>query len=127
MGIVVTIAMLLGLVVLRPTPWRNNELVPSNHKFVVLVACFLLLAGVWNFAWYGLRHIASFWGAAALVSGGVMILSAVIVYTERIDTVKQNFIIPTWLRISTVFALVICFLLYAVTLIQLNLGYPILR
>ena len=127
MGIVVTIAMLLGLVVLRPTPWRGSDLGAPDLRFVVFVSAFLTLAGLWNSLWHGLQNLDSFWGIAALISGVIMILAAVIIFLERGDPVGAG---STWvgsIRAAIVWALAACFLLYAVTLIQLNLGYPIIR
>jgi len=126
MGIVVTIAMLLGLVVLRPTPWRDGASENGDLRFVVFTSATLLLTGLWNALWYGLRNLDSFWGVAALVSGIIMILAAMIIFLESGEPVVAD---STWvgsIRSLVVWALAACFLLYAVTLVQLNLGYPII-
>ncbi len=126
MGIVVTIAMLFGLVVLRPTPWRADAAAQADLRFVVFTAGALLLAGLWNALWHGLRNLDSFWGLAALFSGVVMVLAAVIIFLERGEPAVAD---STWvgsIRSMVVWVLAACFLLYAVTLIQLNLGYPII-
>lgn len=119
-----TIAMLLGLVVLRPTPWRADISSQVDLRFVVFTSAALLFFGLWNVLWYGLRHFDSFWGFAAIFSGIVMVLSAVIIFLERGEPAVTD---STWvgsIRSIVVWVLAGCFLLYAVTLVQLNLGYP---
>ena len=126
MGIVVTIAMLLGLVILRPTPWKNTHSGKQDLRFVTFTSTSLALFGFWNVAWYGVRHLDQFWGWAAIISGLSMIFAAIIIIVERTN---QNTSTGTWLaaiRSFVVGVLALSFILYAVTLIQLNLGLPII-
>jgi len=127
MGIVVAVAMLFGLIVLRPTPWRADDVISVDLRIVVFTSVLLSITGAWNFAWYGLRHLDDFWGIAALVSGGAMILSAVIIFLERGDPTGVGMTWVKAIRPAVIWTLAGCFILYAVTLIQLNLGYPIIR
>lgn len=137
MGIVVTIAMLLGLVVLRPTPWSARDERSQAQGFMRFTMFFLLFIGIWNFAWYGLRHASEFWGVVSLVSGLAMVAAAFFVRLKSreasgTDAQQSSFTASEkkWLRrlrITVVWSLAAFFLLYAVTLVQLNLGYSILR
>ena len=125
MGIVVTIAMLLGLVILRPTPWNNTHSEKQDLRVVTFTSASLALFGLWNVAWYGFRHFDQFWGWTAIISGLSMIFAAIIIMVERTN---QNTSTGTWLaaiRGFVVAVLASSFILYAVTLVQLNLGLPI--
>ncbi len=127
MGIVVALTMLLGLIVLRPTPWNGEHRVQQGLRLITFTVSCLTLIGSWNVFWYGLRHLESFWGWAAIVSGITMILSALIIFKERSDPLSHA---ESWLsaiRGGVVLTLALSFLLYAVTIIQLNMGLPILR
>lgn len=125
MGIVVCIAMLIGVL----------ALLRKRHGAILQRApAVLLILGLWNFAWYGLRHLGSFWGHAALATGIVMLLTGILLLVEIGNTKTQrmpillgvyNLLRP--IRGVILIALLAGFLLYAVTLIQLNLGYPIIR
>jgi len=91
----------------------------------------LLALGLWNTAWYGLRHLGSFWGNAALVTGIVMLLAGFILLVESkpqhppvLLAVYQKLKL---LRLPIFIALLASFLLYVITLIQLNLGYAIIH
>ena len=128
MGIVVCLSMLLGLLMFMPKTWLSHKLLV---KWQSIIAVQLFLFGVWNAAWYGIQHLNSFWGQAALVSGLIMILVGIILVVESGDE-KSKFIISFYQSIKSirsiiVVALLVCFLLYAVTLIQLNLGVPIIQ
>jgi hypothetical protein len=91
----------------------------------------LMLAGLWNILWYGARHLASFWGNAAGVSGAFMLLAALLILGEKKPAppkwllASSNWIKP--IRLLIIIGLALSFLLYAVTLIQLNLGFPFIR
>lgn len=127
MGIVVTLFMLLGLLILSPFSALNlrNRLSPN--------ACLwagrgVMLLGFWNSAWYGLQHLDRFWGWAALVSGIAMVLTGLMIQAAHSTA-------PAWLaalikKITAIKSLVLLvllgsFLLYAITLIRLNLGLSI--
>lgn len=126
MGIVVSIAMLAGLCIFLINPVSIFRSLPSNNfKVHFLVGFFLGAAGLWNAFWYGLRNVDSFWGQAALVSGLIMLVSALVVLMSLrrpAEIVERRWF--HWLLIAGLLA---SFLLYATTLVQLNLGIQILR
>ncbi|TEW50250.1 hypothetical protein [Psychromonas algicola] len=108
MGIVMAVIMLLGVLVLVNARWK--------HKSISIV---LLLGGLWNTFWYGLRHINSFWGNSAIITGILMVLAALHLL-GILKLVKGG---------NKFYAICLFagFLLYSITIIQLNLGYPILK
>jgi len=134
MGIVVCIAMLLGVLSFLPTPWRviqNNTDQPIAviAKIKRMSPPLLLAMGIWNSAWYGLRHLGSFWGNIAVASGLIMILAALLLLETpdaddgRIIIKLRHHLEP--IRLVIFIGLLASFLLYFITLVQLNLGMPI--
>jgi len=123
MGIVVCLSMLCGLVILQP--FRCSKNVPIDRALNSLIriafAFVLGLLGTWN-ALYGVLNIDGFWRWASLITGIVMIMSALIVVLER--KIGARVLYP---RRVAIVLLASSFVLYAVTIVQLNLGYPILR
>ena len=115
MGIVVTLIMLLGVALLL----RNGSL---SAKQSVLSIWLLLLGGVWNAFYYGLQHLNQFWGQAALVSGLFMCAASGLLYRQM-----KGKKVGKAVRLAVMCGLLLCLLLYAVTLIQLNLGFEIIR
>lgn len=113
MGIVMALVMLAGLIVIL----KNNR----QATVTKAVALLLLLGGLWNALWYGLSHLGDFWGAAALVSGLVMIAAALFLWLS-VNGKPQK----VAFKILLACALGLSFLLYFVTLVQLNLGYDII-
>ncbi|MFT4629587.1 MAG: hypothetical protein ACI9WC_002044 [Arenicella sp.] len=133
MGIVICVAMALGLIAFMPMPWREPDSEISGQgsllsKIKSIAPVVLVTAGAWNTLWYGLQNAASFWGKAGLITGLVMILSAVLLTTQlnqnKIITFLYNILKP--FRLPLFVTLLASFLLYLVTLIQLNLGLPII-
>lgn len=127
MGIVVSVAMLLGLIIIS-IPRLYYQVQTSWLLWAVLA--FLVPAGLWNSAWYGLQYLSSFWGLAAFVSGILILLSGYIIYSKSFvetpysvcfDTTKQL------IRILVIVGLSLCFLLYAITIIRINLGMSIIH
>jgi hypothetical protein len=129
MGIVVTVFMLLGL--LMASPWGKCSLGTKrqNYHLANTIGTGLLLAGAWNTFWHGLRYLDYFWGLAGLVSGVFMMLVAVGILTKY----GSNFLALNTITLSVsraikpfsmvwLMGLLLSFLLYGVTLIQLNLG-----
>lgn len=114
MGIIMTFGMLVGLVLLL-AQIREISFKPA---VVRLLATFVLLCGLWNTFWYGLQNIQQFWGLAALGSGLAMILTAWVILTER-KSLALNLVLVTVLLAS--------FLVYLVTIVQLNLGRQLIR
>ena len=132
MGIVVCIFMLLGLLLLSPLAFLNIK--PLLAKPIILwIARLLGLMGLWNSLWYGLQNWQSFWGIAAIVSGISMILAAILILVDQQDpwfykktAIKAIHKLTKTLSVVILLVLLVSFILYAVTLIQLNLGYPII-
>jgi hypothetical protein len=132
MGIVVCVFMFLGLLI--AAPWAPSPLraVRKSPRAVDVLACGLLLAGLWNALWYGLRHLSEFWGVAALISGSVMILVAVILLVGKGSEVwrRQSAAVRVYAALKPVAGLLVaalglCFVVYAVALVRLNLGMSI--
>ena len=124
MGIVVSLAMLLGVIFLSS---KYFYLKRRESLLVRTGLVFLFLSGLWNSVWYGMQNVNTFWGMAALVSGVFMLLSAALVYKKGLTESacchsKQHLI-----RLLVIVGLALCFALYAVTIIQINLGLPIIR
>ena len=148
MGIVVCISMLLGLSVLQPTPWNRVKRSKHDPRFALFTAIALLILGAWNFI-YGYLNISGFWFWASMISGAAMVFASYFIFIERTlnahtsglqadlsiddnsDTKALDVDITgrsaTSVRKAVVVVLALSFLVYAVTLVQLNLGYPILR
>jgi len=86
--------------------------------------------GLWNSLWYGVRHLGSFWGHAALATGVVMLFAGIILWLEdKVETSPALAALlckTSFMRWPVVVGLLAGFLLYAVTLIQLNLSYQII-
>ncbi len=121
MGIVVSFTMLLLLSVLRPSPWNGRVQDQSSTLFFSATILAALIFGGWN-AFYGLGHLGEFWGFAALLSGVLILLSGLVLVIER----SQGALIASLPRIALVAALAACFVLYTVTIVQLNLSLPYL-
>jgi len=124
MGIVVCIVMLLGLSVLQPSPWNSAKRALHASKFVLFTGAALFGFGLWNVI-YGYLNIDGFWMWAAIISGVAMVLASYYVFSERHEA-SNSVVSVSPLRKVAVAVLAISFLLYAVTLIQLNLGFSIL-
>ncbi len=131
MGIVVTIIMLFGLYVALPLPlsvFKKPQGVGAN-----VIGFALLLGGIWNSFWHGLRYLDYFWGIAALISGFFMILVAIVILKQNgSQSVSSNVVIAAFyktinpLSIVWITGLLLSFLLYFITLVRLNLGLPII-
>ncbi len=130
MGIVVCVALMVSVFCV----WgeRRSLIEPSllNRQRSV-VAVFVLLVGVWNVFWYGLRNTDTFWGQAAIVSGAFLMIAAVQIMADKYASFSPliNNIGDALfnIRYVTLAGLVLSALLYLVTLIQLNLGFEIIR
>lgn len=112
MGIVMTVLMGVGLVMyvtlyLRKTP----------SAILNVGAAAIGLGALWNIFWYGLRHLETFWGQAAIISGIVMGLSA-------LDLANHRSMLPRWVLFLL---LLVVFALYLWAIVRLNLGLEIPR
>ena len=108
MGTIVTACMFIGLAAVAP-PLKKLPLVIRKAG-----AWLVLAAGLWNVLWYGVQHYSEFWGIAALVSGGLMIVTALYVLAPSR--------LPAWLRPAKPFVLsllLICAVFYAITIARL--------
>jgi hypothetical protein len=127
------VAMAVGIIAFMPLPWREVSRSQTNSNALgdrtKLVAPWIVgVAGLWNFAWYGLQNIPSFWGIAALTSGIIMLLSFFLLTPKPhpnsiVESIRGHI---NKIRLPVYVGLVASFLLYLVTLIQLNLGLPII-
>ncbi|WP_229794190.1 hypothetical protein [Arenicella chitinivorans] len=120
-----TIAMLFGLIVLRPTPWRHEPNKTVALPMVVISAFLLSVCGLWNVG-YGVVNLTAFWGWAALLSGVTMVIAAAVIFLYHGQAARVTF---TWVDIMKPWVTALLagfFLLYSVTLVQLNLGYSII-
>jgi hypothetical protein len=132
-GIVVCVFMLIGLLMALPWVSPAFRVLNLQKKTAVRLSSGLLLAGLWNALWYGLRHPSEFWGIAALVSGFTMIGVAALLLIEqgretwagRPWALRSHAVIRP-LAIPLMAALAMCFVLYATALVRLNLGLPII-
>lgn len=125
MGIVVAVFMLLG--VLMASPWVPTRLrvIRPKPNVVDTLATGLLLAGLWNSLWYGLRHMANFWGQAALVSGLLMVAVAMLLLTRHGSHGWRRRPAVVWVRAALKplagilgVALALCFGLYVWALVR---------
>ena len=133
MGIVVTIFMLFGLLMVSPLTWLSFGAKRQNKILANFIGLGLLLMGLWNSLWHGLQHLKSFWGIAALVSGIFMVTVAIIILNRHASTMvtKLPAITSAYKLINPLLALwilglVLSFMFYAITLIRLNLGLSII-
>ena len=133
MGIVVTIFMFLGLLMVSPLTWLSLGAKRQNKAIANFIGFGLLLAGIWNAFWHGLQHLNGFWGIAALVSGIFMVTVAIIILNRHASTVVTKLAVLTSayklinpLSALCILGLFLSFMLYAITLIRLNLGLPII-
>ncbi len=132
MGIVVAVFMFLGLLMALPGVLPMLRIPRLKPTTVNTLATGLLFAGLWNSLWYGLRHIGEFWGQSAVISGSLMISVAVLLLVEQgADRWRQvRFMVRAHavikpLRIPLVIGLALCFALYALALVRLNLGLSV--
>ena len=132
MGILVAAFMLVGLLMSLPMVPPGLRVLRARPGLVDVLASGLLLAGLWNSLWFGLRHLAEFWGLAALASGSIMIAVAVLLLFEHgSDSWRQpSFAVRIHSSLKPfgpflVAGLAIFFIIYSVALVRLNLGLPI--
>jgi hypothetical protein len=126
MGIVVTVFMLLILFMSIHNPLRT-WLKKRQGAF----SLWALLAGVWNFAWYGAQHLGFFWGNAAFISGLLMIVTSIpLLKADTWPTTLRQVLLsiqayrsklPRVFDYLALLALAVCAALYSYTLIKLNL------
>lgn len=111
MGIVVAVSQALGLLAY----WFNGPNA-ANRSVRLSAIAGLVLLGLWNTLWYGLRHLEQFWGQAAIITGLIMLMAA-------LDLSGRRLSVPRPVIVAALFA---SFALYAVTLVRLNLGLNII-
>jgi len=123
MGIVVSLAMLLGIIFLSKKRFYSQD---NSSWFMVLGLVFLVSTGLWNAVWHGLQNMGTFWGMVALVSGIITLSAAFLLYNNGRLSVASSDSTNQLSRILSLTGLGLCFALYAVTIIQINLGLPYL-
>ena len=133
MGIVVCICLLLGLLLFLPCGQGkpNGILLSLTRNQKMAITSLLFVVGLWNIFWYGLRHWHAFWGQAAIISGLLMVL-ATIILQRQLDISRSSFSIKVERFVRPIKPLIVLglfasFLLYTITLIQLNLGMEIIK
>ncbi len=132
MGIVVLIFMVLGLLHQSPIKWLNLGGFGQKPAVVSFIGIGLLLMGLWNAVWFGLRHLTMFWGLASVVSGMFMVVTAFVILADSNSQFSTNLIVKKIAALISplltlwFLGLATSALLYGVTIIQLNLGLPII-
>ena len=135
MGIVVSISLLSGLLVFLARelhvrlPETNSLGLVTRQE--VPIAWILLFVGLWNIFWYGLHHLNTFWGHAAMASGVFMVLAAILL-RQSLDSVGKSLRAKVYrfvrsIKVLVVTGLLASFLLYAITLLRLNFGMEIIK
>lgn len=111
MGTIVTVCMLIGVFCLLVSILlkANSSLTKWLFRFFGAI---VFLGGAWNTLWHGLRNLTNFWGIAALLSGMVMMIAAVVI-------VRHGRANSQWLPIIVLLLLSGFFVLYAVTIYRL--------
>ncbi len=119
MGLAVSIAQAFGLIAMIWTWFARNSAPSKARRFYTghLAVTALSLLGLWNIAWYGMRNVETFWGQAAVITGVIMLLGALQLSERRI-------LLP---KLAVFIGLIASFTLYAVTIVRLNLGLPIIN
>lgn len=112
MGIVIAVVLLIGAIALGSAQFAKRRITNEIASYL------LLIGGLWNAVWYGLRHLGSFWGNASIITGVLMVLAALSLF-RFITLASVN-------RKLLALGLLAGFALYAITIVQLNLGYPII-
>jgi len=123
MGIVVSLAMLLGIVFLL---FERFYKAPNASRFTQISLGFLVLSGLWNSVWYGLSNINTFWGLAGFVSGVFILMASLLVYKKGLGESSMAPFAQTLIRILVVMGLILCFALYVITIVRINLSLPII-
>ena len=110
MGTIVTVCMFVGVLLASGIPLFRSLPRPLMNAGGGVV----LLAGLWNTLWYGLQNFSEFWGFAALVSGILMIVTAVFILNASLLPESIRRLKPLVLVILTCYAV-----MYAVTIARL--------
>ena len=88
MGTIVTVCMFAGIIIAADLLVLRK--LPDAIRRTIAVIVFM--AGVWNSLWYGLQHLSEFWGFSALISGALMIVTALYVLTnDRLGPTLQKY------------------------------------
>jgi len=113
MGTVVTACMFIGLIFASRLPGLNMlQRLPLWARSIPALLVFA--AGAWNVFWYAIQHLTEYWGIAALISGLLMMLTAVFIVDESR--------LPNALRKARPIILLLllgCALHYAITIYRL--------
>ncbi len=108
MGTVVTTCMFIGL--LAASPLLNR----APHLLKLAAAAVVGAAGCWNILWYAAQNIPQKWGWLALISGVLMILTALLIsHPTRLPAAIQR------IRLPILIGLLGCAIYYAQTIYHL--------
>ncbi|MBX2838682.1 MAG: hypothetical protein KTR35_17615 [Gammaproteobacteria bacterium] len=113
MGTVVTVCMFIGLVYALLLKFINpiHQFPPFVHA---VVGGLVTAAGAWNVFWYASRHLMTFWGLAALVSGIALMLTGFYIIKRDASPTLIKTITPVVLLV-----LFVCMMLYGITIYRL--------
>lgn len=110
MGTIMAACMFLGVAFATRLPGiKRIQKLPKS--IITSVSFIVFAAGMWNVFWYGVQNVGLFWGNAALVSGGLMLLtSGYISFSNRLPLFLLN------IRSIIVLFLFCSALLYGITI-----------
>lgn len=108
MGTVVTTCMFIGLLTASPLFGRAPQAVKMTAAVVVGAA------GCWNIFWYALQNIPQKWGWLALISGLLLVLTALYIsHPTRLPALVQR------MKVQVLIGLFACAVYYAQTIYHL--------
>ena len=116
--------MLLALVMMIFDKWLRSK---KGRFFIYINIGFIALSGLWNSLWYGVQNVPSFWGFTALLSGLFMLAAVSTFYLEMRAKVIVSSCTYAIFRLAVMIGLGLYFLLYLVTIVQINLNMPIIH
>ncbi len=110
MGTIMASCMLIGVASTASSKVTNSLPLPIRKALGAVV----LAAGCWNVFWYAVQHLSEFWGQAALVSGVLMIITAMyLLAPSKLPGVLRAAKPLVWLLLLG------CALLYGITIYNL--------
>ena len=128
MGIVVAVSLLLGFLMMTPFCQKRVERRMFYRVFDQITTVILVLVGGWNIVWYAFSYWPMLWAVIALLSGSVMLLSSLLLQCSARYFLNSSYyrVYHRYMKFALPVALLFFFFLYAVTIVRINLGYPIL-
>jgi len=128
MGIVVAIVLLLDSFMILPIVQQKLGHLHGYRCFDYFVAISSVVVGGWNIFWYALSYWPTFWAFVALLSGIFMVLSVLLLgcFQRYFFSSIGYRALSRYMTIFSPIALFAFFLLYSITIVRLNLAYPII-